>query len=751
MTARTSLPLSRRPFAVARMGALFLLLTAAAAWVWAHEGHKPLPAKGVDTSEIDQGRLTVSRAARDALDVQTAEVVSRPLPEAVLAYVSLVAPWQQHAFATSRLPGRITKVYVKPGQVVEAGQPLAEVQSVELGSLCLELLNTLNDVRLSEQLVQSLQEAGGGIAKQQLLDAQTKYRQERNALEVAQRKWLSLGLTQGALDTFLEAGKTKQVRALPIFSPIRGTIIHADLAVGQVVGATEHLFEVVDLSKVWAKIGVLEKDLHRVAVGQEIELRLTAYPDEVFHSTVQVKGLDLDPQTHLNTAWAEFTNPAGKEPRLLPGMSGQVRILLPGAASAKTIPADALIEDGLDRYVLVEEAGAAGASQYRKKSVVLRRRSPEWVAVESADLFPGDQVVTRGGHELAGFFVPGVLRLSPETARTIGLRVEPAQPVAVEEVVELDGAVDVPPGRRSFASTLLAGTLQKIRIDRGQAVRAGDVIVEVASLELQSLQLDLLKEYLTCQLLEAQSRQYRGLESVVARRKVLELASALEASRNRRDSLRQRLEVIGLTDAQLKELLAKKKLAEALPVRAPISGTVVNFDKVLGQAVRAEEALAEIHDLSRPWIQALVPEAELARVRIGQKARVRFASDPATALAGTVVRSGRVFGPQDRTLSVWVELDRFPEQPLRHNQMARVTLALRQFPPTLAVPLTALVREGTQAFIFVRKEDGTFDRRAVQTGRPDDRRVEITRGLQPGEVVAVQGTAELQTAFASLR
>jgi multidrug efflux pump subunit AcrA (membrane-fusion protein) len=98
-----------------------------------------------------------------------------------------------------------------------------------------------------------------------------------------------------------------------------------------------------------------------------------------------------------------------------------------------------------------------------------------------------------------------------------------------------------------------------------------------------------------------------------------------------------------------------------------------------------------------------------------------------------------------------VELDRLPEQPLRHNQLARVTLSLQQPPPTLAVPIAAVVREGTQGFVFVRKGDGTFDRRAVETGRADDRWVEITRGLAPGEVLAVQGTAHLETAYASLR
>src|SRR5262249_49864759 len=161
------------------------------------------------------------------------------------------------------------------------------------------------------------------------------------------------------------------------------------------------------------------------------------------------------------------------------------------------------------------------------------------------------------------------------------------------------------------------------------------------------------------------------------------------------------LEVAGFTAGDVEALLTKKKLVEALPVRAPISGVVVNFDKVLGQGLRGGEVLAEIHDLSRPWVQAFAAEAELTRVRLGQQARVRLVSDPTAVLTGTVVRSGWVFGAADRSLSFWVELDRPAAQPLRHNQLARVTLSLQKPPPTLAVPLAAVVREGTHGFVFV--------------------------------------------------
>jgi membrane fusion protein, heavy metal efflux system len=131
-------------------------------------------------------------------------------------------------------------------------------------------------------------------------------------------------------------------------------------------------------------------------------------------------------------------------------------------------------------------------------------------------------------------------------------------------------------------------------------------------------------------------------------------------------------------------------------------------------------------------------------------ARVRLVGDPGVVLPGKVARSGRTFGTTHRTLSVWVELDGDPPTPLRHNQMARLSLAVGSHPPTLALPLGAVYREGTQGYVFVRSGD-TFERRAVTLGRADDRFVEVTAGLAAGEPVAVAGVPELNTAWQSVR
>jgi hypothetical protein len=102
-----------------------VVLTAATAWLLAHEGHAPLPTKGAQV-DVAQGLVVLSNEARSALDVGTAEVVRRPVAGEVVAYATLVPPWTGRGVATARLAGRVTAVHARAGQTVEAGQVLAE-------------------------------------------------------------------------------------------------------------------------------------------------------------------------------------------------------------------------------------------------------------------------------------------------------------------------------------------------------------------------------------------------------------------------------------------------------------------------------------------------------------------------------------------------------------------------------------------------------------------------------------------------
>lgn len=749
---------SAEPFArqLARVVTMCLL------WGWlgltsilplaAHEGHRPLPTRGMEVDPLT-GKMVLTRSARETLDVQTVEVAKQPMSQSVLAYGTLASPWNRHAMVSSPLAGRIVKLLVSPGETVRMGQLLAEVESPDLELLQLELRTAQTELQLSAKLVAGLESTtqAGAVPKMRLLEAEFKAQQDLAALEIAKAKWIGLRLSADSLTALLSEPGSSHPQRLSLTSPLNGVVTHTDLSVGKVVDPQEHLFEVLDLTTVWLKIGVLEKDLSLMAVGQSLDLTLSAYPDETFSGQVDVLGQFLDPQTHLGTVWATLSNSNISAPRLLPGMSGQVQLHVGGAEDRLVVPQSAVIRDGAERFVLVEEEQTQAASIYQKQTVVLGRRMGGLIEVRGGNLYPSDRVVTRGSHELGSFFTKGVLTVSAETARDIGLQVEATSLKTLDDIITIDGIVDVPPTRRAVAASQIAGSIQRILVDRGQPVRQGDVIAEIVSQEFQTMQLDMLRADLDARLQQTASENLKVAGDSVSQRRKWEVESQLNQAQNRRDTVQQRLKTAGLSEEQLRDLVTTKTLVAALPVRAPIDGVIVEFDKVLGHVIRADESLFEIHDLSQAWVQGFVSERDLPHVRVGQSVRVRFVADAAHVVSGILVRTGRSVGREDRTLAVWIELKEMPRVPVQHNMLARVTIQKGSSRSRLAVPRDAVVREGTSAFVFVQKLDRSFERRAVQLGRADDALIEIRDGLVAGDPVAVSGAVALQTGYAALR
>jgi cobalt-zinc-cadmium efflux system membrane fusion protein len=727
------------------------LVTAGVTVLLAHEGHAPLPTKGVQV-DVARGQLLLTPAARDSLAVSTAEVEVTAVEGRLLAYATVELPWTQHGFATSRLPGRIVKARVVPGQAVRAGEVVAEVRSLDLDTLQLDALTARTEVALGDKVVGELRKgvASGAVAGQSLIDAELKLAQARNALVVARSKWLAFGLEADALDAILKRGSADPELTLPVRVPVGGTVTHAELTPGKVVEPAEHLAEVADVTTVWVRVGVLEKDMYRVSVGTPVDVRLVAHPGEVFRTTIAAVAPYLDPTTNLASVWAELKNPPRQEPRFLPGMAGRAEVILPADGPRPTVPAAAVAREGVDRFVFVEEANAAGASEYRKKPVATGRWAGGRVEILAGELFPGDRVVVRGAHELGGLFAPGVLRPGPEAERAIGLRVAAATPAPVDDTVTLSGAVDLPPADRGSAAAPLAGVIASIRTDRGRAVKAGEVLAEVVSPALQTMQLDLIRVALELRLEADTLARIRDLRAV-ARRQVWETEGRVAGLKAQHETLRRKLMTVGLAAPDIDRIVETRQVLAAVPVRSPIAGVVVTFDKSLGQAVTAQEVLFAVHDPSHPWVVGAVSERDIGRVRVGQAVRVRLVADPAAVLTGRVARTGRTVGAESRALSVWVELDAADHPPLVHGQLATVTVVTGSRSAAVTVPLGAVGGEPGAAVVFTRRPDGVFERRAVETGAADDRRVEVVRGLEAGQPVAVAGVAELAAGFASLR
>ena len=746
---------SRRERALV-VGAMWCAVAIAAA-ARAHEGHEALPTKGVSV-DAARGTLVLSPAAHRALGVETADVTTQTSDRRVAAYARLVPAWNRHAFASSGVGGRVATLHVRVGDVVAAGQPLVTLESLALETIQLELLTARAEYDLAartEERIRALAEAQA-VAERDRSLARSRLEQARGAVAVATAKLRSLGVPEAVVAALLADAERPLTSRLDVASPIAGTVMHVDVTVGDVVPANRHLVEIVDLAEVWAEIAVLERDLEGVVVGQPVDLALAIRPGERVDTTIHTIGRMLDPRTRQGSVWATIGNQPGSDARWLPGMTGRARIATAASGERPAVPAGAIVDNGLERFVLVEEAATERGHEYRRQAVVVETIDGDLATLADGAIFPGDRVVTTGAHELGSLFVAGVLRLSPEAAAGIGLRTETVGLEAVDEVLEFDATVDVPPGSRTSAAAQVEGRITRLAGSVGRVVAEGEVIAEVASLAALDLQRDLI---------EAASQRRLADESVgrlaelaasqgVPRTRLWEAQTEAIALAERVEARERSLRGIGFSAAETARMATAGEVFPVLAIRAPSAGSIVRLDAVVGSGIEPDQPLAEIHDSRHAWLRGHLTESEVGRLQgrvPSDVARVRFVALPGRVLEGRIVRRGNVIDPGDRTLPVWVELDVPPGDVLQHGMLARVSLSLAGAAPAVAVPLSAIVRQGTRAYVFVRTFDGAFRRKPVVLAEGDDRFVTVREGLEPGETVAVAGVAALQTAWASIR
>lgn len=711
-----------------------------------------LPARGIEV-DLDRGTILVTATAREALEIRTVEVLAEDLVPKITCNARIVLPWNRHALISTPLAGRIAVVHRPSGARVQKGEVLAELVCPQLEELQNELRAGIVQRSLSERVVLSTQEASrsGAIPAIRAREAESQLRQAEAILEVALARWRGLGLPEETLAEMLANPDHRGLSQLPLASPIDGILTHTDLSVGKYVSSQEHLFEVIDPRELWLRIGVLEKDLPSVQRGQTITFIPSAGESKPIIGKIDVVDRYLDRGTQLGVAWVTLPQEEAGLLPLRPGMTGVVDLDQESGPPRPVVPRSAIFRSGTERFVLIEQLRSKKASLFRRQPIVLGHHEGAMVQVIGGELYPGDQVVTQGIQQLGGFFAPTVLRLSPEGAADFGVEVAPAELQRVARTLTIEGMVDIPATHRGISAALSAGRIEKIHVDRGSSVQPGTVVAEIFSQDFQHRQLAYLQAALTVEMSQQLVDSYRSAGTAIPQRQLWEAESALAQETSQRDALEQQLVQLGMSPPQLRQILARREVLRLLPVTAPIAGEIVGFDQFLGKMVQAEEGIFAIHDCREGWIQGFVSERDLPRIEIDQRARIRFASQRDRAYAGVIRRSGQSLDGNDHTLSIWVELLEKPPFALQHAMMATMTIELEEGPEVLAVPRSAVVWEGSQALIFVQREDRAFERRRVVTGRRNDQWIMIAAGLQRGEKVATRGAGALQTGYASIR
>jgi Cu(I)/Ag(I) efflux system membrane fusion protein len=209
-------------------------------------------------------------------------------------------------------------------------------------------------------------------------------------------------------------------------------------------------------------------------------------------------------------------------------------------------------------------------------------------------------------------------------------------------------------------------------------------------------------------------------------------------------TIRDQLEVaklelysLGVGDYQINEISRTRKLATDIEIRSPATGIVLSRNVSPQQRFDRGMELFRIADLTRVWIVADVYEAEEEYIKPGMIAKTSLPHQ-GIAFNARVTDVLPQFDPATRTYKVRLETDN-PGYVLRPEMFVDIEFLIT-FPSAVTVPADAVLDSGIRKTAFVDLGNGVFEPREVETGWRFGNRVEITKGLKPGERIAMSGT-----------
>lgn len=211
---------------------------------------------------------------------------------------------------------------------------------------------------------------------------------------------------------------------------------------------------------------------------------------------------------------------------------------------------------------------------------------------------------------------------------------------------------------------------------------------------------------------------------------------ALEAARNR-------LRLVGKTDAEIEAFEKTGALTPDAPVYAPLAGTVLQRKVGMGQYVNAGASESDpvflIGDTSKVWIVAYVRETDVAKVQIGERLMFKVLTQPDHMFETRIDYVAPGIDPDNRRLLVRATVDN-ADGLLKPEMFASVTIVDSDGELMPAVPLESVIYEGSNAHVWVVGDDQGVELRQIKLGQSSARLIQVLDGLRPGEKIVTRGS-----------
>ena len=335
---------------------------------------------------------------------------------------------------TSEIMGQAKEVKVKDGEEVNKGDILIVLGDEQIKIQVAQAQATLDSVQASYDKIKSgarpqeIKQAESAVLQAKInrdsaeenylrmkklftekAISEQQYEQAKNQYEIADVQYQSAQesyelVIEGAAEEDIKSVEAQvrqtkaaldmakyQLKNTQVTAPISGKVTSIAVSSGEMVSPSVPLLSIIDVNRIFVKVGISEKDISKIKEGQTVDLKIDAFPEEKFLGEVVSKGVAVDQISKTLEVKIEILKP---EVNIPVGVFARGDILVKTNQDALIIPSSALTrkKDGI--YIYVIEEGIA-----RQKEVVLGIIQDERVEILEG-LSEEEEIVVLGNQEL---------------------------------------------------------------------------------------------------------------------------------------------------------------------------------------------------------------------------------------------------------------------------------------------------------------------------------------------------------------
>ena len=276
--------------------------------------------------------------------------------------------------------GRVVDIRARLDDNVKKGQLLFSVQSPDISGAFDTYVKAVADEQLANKAYLRAQDLyqHGAISQAMLEQAEDTEKDAKADLVAAEEQLKIFGVD-----------KEHPSPIVKVYAPTSGVIVSQNIteaaATGVSLSGTATAFTIADLSSVWIICDVYENDLPKVTVGQQAQIKLTAYPDRILTGRVSDIGPVLDPTIRTAKVRLEVANPG----ILRLGMFVTTTLMSRTTVTHASVPASAILHLHDREWVFVP----AGQGQFKRVEVTGGSMLPGGEQEILSGITPGQQVV----------------------------------------------------------------------------------------------------------------------------------------------------------------------------------------------------------------------------------------------------------------------------------------------------------------------------------------------------------------------